>query len=148
MKYNEILSKITEGTVITFREYTLDRRERKHLTLSIDNSLIERIIPANFPLSINELEEYYGEGLSQQDYLQLSCVNCVRIILFTEVKDGKRIYTPVFFNKDYYESGLQEIEIIGGEVAEEPLYAYSSVNRVPIIVKGDYNEEITRVSPY
>ena len=147
MKYNEILRKLTEGTVITFKEYTLDRRERKHLSLSIENSVIKRIIPANFPLSIDELEEYYGTGLNQQDYLQLSCINCVRLVLFIELRGNESIYDTVMFNQDYYELGLQEVEIIGGAV-EEPVYAYSSVNRVPIVVEGDYNEKITHFPPY
>ena len=148
--YEQLLATIVKGSVISFREYNLDRREKKHLVFSIENTLVHDIIPANIPLSRTVLEDYYGQYLSDQDYLQLSSINCLRIVLFIENDENdKPRYKPLLFNKDYYLQGLQELEVINGINLDEPNYLnslygnYERFNitaedfprRVPIIVQ-------------
>ena len=141
LSYTQLTSQITAGSVVSFTEYSLDRRERKHVTLSIDHALVHEVIPANIPIGRAALEEYYGDNLSDQDYLQLSCVNCVRYVLLVGVDElDKPEYKPIFFNQDYYELGLQTLEVINGGV-EEPIYTQAIADnqffRVPIILNGE-----------
>lgn len=130
--YKQILNQIILGSVISFKEYTVDRREKKHLTISIENSVVHEVIPPNTPIGRELLEQYYGTELSDQDYLQLSSVNCARIILLIGINEqGQNEYKPILFNQDYYELGLQEIEVING-LNEEPVYTQLNPVRVPI----------------
>lgn len=127
ISYNELLSQIIKGSVISFKEYSLDMYGKKHLAFEIENSLVQDIIPANNSLSKEILEEYYGSNLSPQDYLQLSSVNCVRFILLIKIDENNHpVYKPILFNKDYYEQGLQEIKIINGVIQNEPIYIQST----------------------
>lgn len=123
MTYTQVIDTLTPGAVISFKEYALDRRERRKLKLDIENAVVHAVIPANESLSRSQLEEYYGADLSDLDYTQLSMVNCFRIVLLLKVdEDGNSIYKPLLINQDFYNSGLQEIEIIAG-VTSEPIYA-------------------------
>mgnify|MGYP007070189665 CR=1 FL=1 len=124
--YEQLLARIVKGSVISFREYNLGRNEKKHLVFSIENTLVHDIIPANVALSRTILEEYYGQDLADQDYLQLSSINCARIVLFIENgENDKPRYKPLLFNKDYYLQGLQELEVINGMNEDEPNYLNS-----------------------
>ena len=128
--------------MVTFTEYSLDRHEKKHKVFDIENAVVKQVIPANVSIGREVLEEYYGKDLTDQDYLQLSCVNCIRIVLLTGLDENSMpVYKPILFNQDYYEIGLQEIEVIGGMV-EEPIYTHTIGYpvRVPIIdpTKGEF----------
>ena len=125
ISYSDVLSQVMKGSVITFKEYSLDMQGRKHLALEIEDSLVHDIVPANIPLSKEMLEEYYGSDLSAQDYLQLSSINCVRIILLIATNNNHPVYKPILFNRDYYEQGLQEINVINEAIANEPIYVNS-----------------------
>lgn len=123
MTYSQLIETITPSAVISFKEYELDRHERKKLKLSIENALVHAVIPANEPIPRRLLEDYYGENLSNRDYIQLSLDSCFRIVLLMGIgEDGLPMYMPLSINQDFYELGLQEVEIL--QVAtSEPIYA-------------------------
>lgn len=127
---------------MTLREYEY-RRNKRRLTLTIENSVVHDVIPANVPVGRDQLEQYYGNELEDKDYLQLSCINCFRAILLIRVDESNQpVYKPVLINQDFYEMGLQEIDIIGGAVFEEPIYApqmTAAPIRVPIVLDNKPN---------
>ena len=137
MPYAQLISQIVPGSTLTLREYTYRRGERR-LTLTIENSLVHDVIPANVHIGREQLEQYYGTDLGDVDYLQLSSVNCFRVVLLIRVDENSNpIYRPILINQDFYETGLQEVELINGATPDEPVYApqmlgqYQPV-RVPI----------------
>ena len=143
ISYHQLIQQIVPGVTLTLREYTI-RRNTRRLTLSIENSLVHDIIPANAQIGRDQLEQYYGNQLSDMDYLQLSSVNCFRAVLLIQVDESNNpVYKPVFINQDFYESGLQEVEIICGAFLDEPVYApqitgnYHQPTRVPIRLEED-----------
>ena len=135
--YHQLIQQIVPGSTLTLREYTYRRNERR-LTLTIENSLVHDVIPANAHIGREQLEQYYGDNLEDVDYLQLSSVNCFRVVLLIRVDESNNpVYKPVFINQDFYESGLQEVEVISGALPEEPVYAPQMLGhqqplRVPI----------------
>lgn len=124
-------SRLLPDTMITFKEYTLDRHERKRMTIEIQDAMVHDIILANQKLSRDDLELYYGEGLEDIDYLQLSCMNCLRVVLRTGINELEQpVFKVISLSKDFYEEGLQEVELMGGEqvTASEPNYFLSMAN--------------------
>lgn len=112
--YENVISKIAVGTVINFKEYILDRRERKRLSVDIREATVQEVIPANQPMSRDLLLKYYGEELDDIVYLQLSIVNCLRIVLIVDVgEDNQPIHKVISLNKDFYNASLQQLEILG-----------------------------------
>ena len=138
--YHQLIAQIIPGVTLSLKEYDI-RRNKRHLTLTIENSLVHDVIPANTPIGLDQLEQYYGAGLSPLDYAQLACVNCFRAVLLMRIDENNQpVYKPIFINQDFYESGLQEISIIGESYPQEPIYAPHMVPssiRVPIILTGD-----------
>lgn len=124
VSFEDCVQSIKEGSVVTFKEYTLDRHEQKHLSLSIDGAVVQRVFQANENLNKDTLMEIYGENLSDTDYLQLSCMNCPRIVLGLGLdEDGQLKIKVVILNKDFYNMGSQEITVINeSQIAEEPNY--------------------------
>lgn len=121
--YHQLISQIVSGSTLTLREYQYTRAGRR-LTLAIENSLVHDVIPANVHIGREQLEQYYGTDLEDVDYLQLSSVNCFRVVLLIRVDENSNpVYKPILINQDYYEAGLQEVELITGFTPEEPVYA-------------------------
>lgn len=85
--YFLLMQKLHPGAVLTFREYTLDRRENRRLACEIKDVVIHMVIQPNQQLSRDDLILYYGGGLSDTDYLQLSSVNCLRVVVITGVNE-------------------------------------------------------------
>lgn len=113
MTFDECVQSIHKGSVVSFKEYSLDRHERKHLSLSIDGAVVHEVFPANEKLSRDVLEQYYGEELEEQDYLQLSQMNCPRVVLnlgMSEDNSSMNIKIIVL-NSDFYSTGLQEVSV-------------------------------------
>lgn len=132
--YHQLIQQIVPGVTLTLKEYTLRRNERR-LTLSIENSLVHDVIPANAHIGREQLEQYYGDNLEDVDYLQLSSVNCFRVVLLIRVDENSNpVYRPIFINQDFYESGLQEVEIINPLIPEEPVYAPQMLGHQPLRV--------------
>ena len=46
MTFDECVKSIHKNSVITFREYNIDRHEHKHLSLEIDSAVVQYVIPA------------------------------------------------------------------------------------------------------
>lgn len=112
MTFEEKISQIHEGSVIDFKEYTLDRHERRHLSLEIDGGVVSKIFNANETLSRDTLEQYYGTELEEQDYLQLSCMNCPRLVISLGLNENNEMNIKILvLNKDFYITKLQEITI-------------------------------------
>lgn len=115
MTFEECVKSLQEGSVVNFREYTLDRHERKHLAISIEGAIIKEIFPAGKTLPRETLVTYYGEELDDIDYLQLSTSNCPRLVLSLGInQDNQLDIKIVTLNKDFFNTHLQEIEVIGG----------------------------------
>jgi len=112
MTFDECVQSIHEGSVVDFKEYTLDRHERKRLSLGISGALVQRVFQANETLSREVLEEYYGTELEDIDYLQLSTMNCPRFVLSLGInREGNVDIKIIILNKDFYTTGLQELTV-------------------------------------
>ena len=112
MTFEDKVASIREGSVVTYKEYTLDRHERKKETLSITDGVIQTVFNANETLDRDTLIQYYGEGLDDIDYLQLATMNCPRIVIGLGLNQNNELDVKIIvLNKDFYNLGLQEIEV-------------------------------------
>lgn len=124
--FNQLTTCLLPDSMITFTEFTLDRHEKKRMTLQIKDAIVHELIPSNQKLSREELELYYGEGLEDIDYLQLSSMNCLRIVLRIGINELEQpVFKVISISKDFYDDGLQELEIMGAEIKTEPNYFLS-----------------------
>lgn len=124
--FNQLTTCLLPDSMITFTEFTLDRHEKKRMTLQIKDAIVHELIPSNQKLSREELELYYGEGLEDIDYLQLSSMNCLRIILRIGINELEQpVFKVISISRDFYDDGLQELEIMGAEIKTEPNYFLS-----------------------
>lgn len=125
MSFKQLIQSINEGDVITFREYYLDRHDHMKLSYSIDNGVVQAVFQAGQKLNIETLVQYYGEGLEETDYLQLSCVSFPRIVIGLGInQQGETDVKIVQLNEDFYNMGLQQVELTKGlsENLAEPNY--------------------------
>lgn len=122
--FESIINSVHEGSVITFTEYDLDRHERKHISFQVKDVVVQAVVKANQKLSREELERYYGDDLDEIDYLQLSEMNCPRIIVSLGVNQYNQIDIKVIvLNQDFFNSGLQELTVTNElNISEEPNY--------------------------
>ena len=113
MTFKECVEQIRERSVIDFKEYELDRHERRKLTLQLDGAVVQKIFQANEKLPRDVLEQYYGEELDEQDYLQLSEMNCPRIVVSLGVDENNNVMNikVLVLNQDFYNTRLQELTI-------------------------------------
>lgn len=124
LDFTRVVQLLHKGSVIDFKEYSLDRHERKHLSVSIENGVVQAVIPANEKLSRETLEQYYGTELSEIDYLQLSEMNCPRIVVSLGLnRDNQLNIKVIILNEDFYKMGMQKISITNEfNPCEEPNY--------------------------
>lgn len=127
MTFDECVQSIRKGSVISFKEYTLDRHERKCLSLNIDGAIVQEVFPANETLSREVLEQYYGTELEEQDYLQLSCMNCPRFVVSLGISEENVMDIKILIlNRDFFNMGHQEVtvtnELSPENMAYEPNY--------------------------
>ena len=124
--FNQLTTCLLPDSMITFTEFTLDRHEKKRMTLQIKDAIVHELISSNQKLSREELELYYGEGLEDIDYLQLSSMNCLRIVLRIGINELEQpVFKVISISKDFYDDGLQELELMGAEIKTEPNYFLS-----------------------
>ena len=124
--FNQLTTCLLPDSMITFTEFTLDRHEKKRMTLQIKDAIVHELILSNQKLSRDELELYYGEGLEDIDYLQLSSMNCLRIVLRVGINELEQpVFKVISISRDFYDDGLQELEIMGAEIKTEPNYFLS-----------------------
>ena len=136
--YDKIVPLVHRGSVIKFCEYTLDRQERMRLSLEIDDAVVQEVIQPNQPVSKDQLIVYYGDVLDDHTYLQLSCVNCLRLVLITGVtEENQPKYRVIMFNKDFCNMGLQVLKVLGDQPQNEPNYVEQMNMMFP--VGGDWN---------
>lgn len=113
MTLSSIMNNIKVGSVIDFTEYTLDRHGRKKPSIKIEGATVQDIIPANTALSRETLETYYGSELETNDYLQLSCMNCPRIVLGLGLNDKQELEVKIItLIADFISMGLQTVSVI------------------------------------
>jgi len=135
--FNQLTTYLLPESMITFTEFTLDRHEKKRMTLQIKDAIVHELILSNQKLSREELELYYGEGLEDIDYLQLSSMNCLRIVLRVGINELEQpVFKVISISRDFYDDGLQELEIMGAEIKTEPNYFLSMAQFAtePVIV--------------
>lgn len=140
--YDRLLPYLQVGVVLNFQEFTLNRREKKKLSLDTQRVVIHEVIPPNHPLDKALMMKYYGDSLADKDYLQLSMVNCLRIVVINGVdEESQPIYQVLSINRDFYNMGLQTVDILSPVTLPEPVYEPDPVfppaqpiKRVPIIV--------------
>ena len=112
MTFEECIQSLHEGSVISFKEYTYDRHERKKLALSIEDGVVQGVFPANETLSRDVLEQYYGNELEDVDYLQLATMSCPRVVVGLGINENNEMNVKILvLNKDFYNMGLQELTI-------------------------------------
>lgn len=132
MDFDTIVSQISRGSVIKFQEYRLSRREIKQLVMEIDGAVVQEVIQPNQQLSRDVLELYYGEGLDDVTYLQLSSVNCWRIaVIMGTDEESRPIYKVLMLSRGFYEAGLQTLELLGNRPLEEPNYSQQMAMNFP-----------------
>lgn len=123
MTYEECVSQIHEGSVIDFKEYSLGRREKHNLSLEISGGVVQRVFQPNEQLSIETLQQYYGEELEETDYLQLSQMNCLRIVVILGYEqDGTQDIKILQVVKDFMETGLQQVEVVNEVSLDTVMY--------------------------
>lgn len=124
MTLNEVMSQIAAGSVVNFKEYVLDRHEKRILNISIEGSVVQEIIQPNTQLDRSQLERYYGEGLSDIDYLQLSSMSCPRLILNLGMNEQHQTNIKIItLNDDFIRMGLQVVEVTSEvSLSEAPSY--------------------------
>lgn len=112
MTFEECIQQIHEGSVIDFQEYSMDRHERKHLSLEISGAVVQKVFPANEKLSRETLERYYGTELDDQNYMQLSQMNCPRLVVSLGIKENNVMDIKILvLVKDFYDTKLQMIKV-------------------------------------
>ena len=122
--YESLLEEIHAGVVILYKEYTLTRRESTRLVMSIDGAVVQDVIPPNEPIPKDLLEKYYGAELDDVTYLQLSTENALRIVVVVgSDEESNPVYRVLTIAKDFYQSGLQQIEVMSEVSMVEPNYA-------------------------
>lgn len=112
MKYEECLQQLQEGSVVTFREYVFDRHQRRKLSMEIQDGIVKEVWKANQTLPRDVLTTYYGEELEDITYMQLATSSDLRIVISLGVDvNGVENVKIVTVNKDFYNTGLQELEV-------------------------------------
>ena len=81
MTFKQLLSYMKPGETINFTEYTLDRHERKHVSIQIENGIIRDRFDAGEIINRDRLMEIYGEELDDQTYLALSVSMSPRFLI-------------------------------------------------------------------
>ena len=124
MTLKDVMSQIVVGSVINFKEYVLDRHEKKVLNISIEGGIVQGIIQPNTQLDRSQLENYYGDGLSDIDYLQLSSMPCPRLILNLGTNEHYQTNIKIItLNDDFIRMGLQVVEVTSEvSLSEAPSY--------------------------
>ena len=121
MEFEELIKKMKPGKTINFREYTLDRHERKHESVYISNGIIRDCFPGGEIINIDRLKEIYGEELDIDDYRALSiCMSPRFLISVGTDDDGNDMVKMVTINKYFYQTGQQEVEIEGVDTMGKP----------------------------
>ena len=126
--FDNLVNSIKEGSVVSYREFTLDRHERKKEVLCIEDSIVQAVFPANVSLDRATLEMYYGKDISDMEAMALSIVNCPRIVLGLGVNSYNELDIKVItLNQDFFNLGLQEL-IVTNELdpvnLDEPNYLF------------------------
>lgn len=112
MNFEETINQIQQGSVVDFKEYTLDRHEVRKLTLQVTGAVVQTVFQANEKLSRDTLERYYGTELDEIDYLQLSQMNCPRVVVSLGISNSNVMNIKILIlNKDYFKTNLQEITV-------------------------------------
>lgn len=112
MTFEECVNNLHKGSVINFNEYVLDRHEKRRLTLSITDGVVQEVIPANQKLDRDTLEQLYGTELDETDYLQLSQMNCPRVVVGLGLNShGELDIKIIILNEDFYNTHLQELSV-------------------------------------
>lgn len=112
MTFKECVDSIHEGSVISFKEYTYDRHERKKMAMSVNDVVVSAVLPANETIPRDTLVQYYGDELDDLTYMQLATMNCPRIVVNLGINQNNEMDIKVLvLNQDFYDMGLQEVEI-------------------------------------
>lgn len=110
MTLDEVTQRCPVGSVVSFREWSLDRRERRSLSLSIDHAQVHEVIPPMAKVGRAHLGELYGEGLPDVAYEQLSQLHDLRLVLSLGMTvSGRLDLRVVQLNEYYLAEGLQEV---------------------------------------
>lgn len=147
MTYEELTSEVHPGSVVTFKEYSLDRHEKRHLSVSVDNAAVYDVIQPYEPVPLAKLEQYYGTDLAAQDYQQLAVINDLRLVLSLGINaQGELDIKIIRINPIFFNSGLQTVDITNEVViGQEPNYLAMNSSAYPIsFIEGDYYDEENR----
>ena len=103
------LSSIPLNSLIHFKEYELDRHDKRKLKTQVDGTLFTVIQPEE---SLNkELIDLYYKGISESFYPSLSCSSFTRFVLMTGTdKAGMPVYKTIELNPYYMLVKLQTVE--------------------------------------
>lgn len=106
----EELETLPVGTIVIYRDYTLDRHERKHMSSEFANLPVECVIPAGTALNRDVLELYLGKELEDEVYLASSISNNHRLVLkYSDSQTGKETYYMVNLNPYFMDTQQQEL---------------------------------------
>ena len=105
---------IPQKSFINFKEYHLDRHERKVITMEIQDMQVAALILPNVALSREQLSIYYGDSLEDTEYLAISSLNYYRVVLQITDPDHPEIgasYKVLSLNQYFMFTGLQVLEV-------------------------------------
>ena len=108
IKYDKALS-IPLKSTLHFKEYMLDRREKKQLCNEIDGELLTVVSPED-RLNSDLIREYYPD-FPESDYPSLSHSPFIRLVVRIGMnKLGIPVYHTITLNEYYMSVGLQTLE--------------------------------------
>ena len=117
LSYDEI-QEIPADSEIEFKEYGLDRNEKKFEKISIKGKLKAIILP-NIPIGSTELKIYY-QNITDSDFVALSVSPNIRLVI--QVGEDK-FHIPIFrvisINNYFISIQLQEVKLSQEEVQNQ-----------------------------
>lgn len=132
MDYDTLIKNMKPGKTITFREYTLDRHERKHESVFIENGIIRDCFPGGEVINLDRMKEIWGEDLEIDDYRALSiCMSPRFLVSVGTDEDGNDMVKMLTINQYFYETGQQEVTIKGMETDVVTPHKVRKVNEEP-----------------
>lgn len=109
MELSEVIN-LPAGTILTYKKYDTNRLGQKTLLQHLERHTLERVLTPTDKLDITKLHEYYGIGLTSQDYMQLSQINTYRLVLYVLDGDGNKYYTVANVDQYFLSMGLIQVE--------------------------------------
>ena len=133
--FDDVIKSIKVGSTIDFVEYSIDRHERKHESVRIENAIVRDIFPANHVVDIDRITEIYSEDVSDDERRALTISGSTRILVSLGTDEYGNDMVKMLNLVDYfYKVGQQEI------VVHSKYYDKNSSKKLHISEEPNYTE--------